>query len=73
MPRTKKAHCPHCFGEVWCAWRGNALYCAKDHFVRYRGDRKPKPVKVETPKPVEAVVREQPKQKSLRGIQQKLF
>ena len=68
MPKTVKAHCPHCFGEVWCAWNGNTLYCAKDHFVRYRG---PKQAKVETPKPVE--VKEQPKQKSLRGIQQKLF
>lgn len=74
MRRTEKAHCHHCCpdgGEVWCAWRGNGLYCANDHFVQYRGDRRPKQAKVETPKPVE-VVEEQPK-RSLRGVQQKLF
>lgn len=34
--RTKVEYCRHCQRDVICTWKGSALYCQYDHYVRPR-------------------------------------
>lgn len=41
--RYPKEYCPHCRDEVWCVFKGPALYCQyHDHYVRPRRAAKSK-------------------------------
>ena len=37
MTRFPREYCPHCRENVWCVFKGPALYCqGHDHYVRAR-------------------------------------
>jgi hypothetical protein len=34
MSRHVKEYCRHCLCEQWGTWKGNGLYCHRDHLMR---------------------------------------